>query len=67
MEFCWVARAAGVPVHCPQGTSSGAQTPGCLGTARRVSRDWWKAPGFGRMPHATLFFPEKWQMPVEQV
>lgn len=67
MEFCCVARAAGVPVHCPHGAEPGAQTPGCLGTTRRVGRDWWRAPGFGRMPHATPFFTEKWQMLVEQV
>ena len=64
-EFCRVARAAGVPVHCPQGTEPGAQTLGCLGTTGRVGRDWWRA--LGRMPRAIPFFTEKWQMPVEQV
>lgn len=52
-EFCRVARAAGVPIHCPQGTEPGAQTLGCLGTTRRVGRDWWRALSFGRMPQAT--------------
>lgn len=46
----------------PQRTKPGAQIPGCVDTARKVSGDQERAPWFTGMLQIALFLPEKWQL-----
>lgn len=67
-ELLSPAAAAWVPAHRLQGAEPGVWAPGCLGITGRVGRDRMGRgpPGFGRMSLVTAFFPEKWQMLVQQ-